>query len=70
MKLNSSAILTHLKLLGSLLKVISSCLRNLFMPVSSDCGEHAVVSIDGVPSNTITRSAKYLQTKVQFVKHR
>ena len=49
---------THLKLLGSLLKVISSCLRNLFMPVSSDCGVHALVVMEGVPSNTMTRSAR------------
>ena len=45
----------------TLLKVISSCLRNLFMPVSSDCGEHAVVSNDSVPTNKIMRSARYLE---------
>ena len=33
------------KLLGSLLKVTFSCSRNLFIPLKSDWGEFAVVSI-------------------------
>ena len=50
--------LPHLKLLGSLLNVISSCCKNLFIPVSRDWGLQALVVTDGVPSKTMTRSAK------------
>ena len=49
---------TNLKLEGSLRKVICNCSKNLFIPVSKDWGAQAFVLILGVPSNTITRSAK------------
>lgn len=47
-----------LKLFGSLLNVIPSNCKNLFIPTNKFCGEPAVASTDGEPSNTITRSAK------------
>ena len=50
----------YLKLVGSLRNVICSCSRNLFIPVNKDCGVQALVVILGVPSNTMTRSAKYV----------
>jgi hypothetical protein len=34
--------------------------RNLFIPASKFCGVCAVVFIEGEPSKTITRSAKYV----------
>ena len=53
-------LILGLKLDGSLLKVISKDFKNLFIPVRRDWGEFAVVSMDGWPSNTMTRSAKYV----------
>lgn len=50
----------YLKLFGSLLNVTDSCSKNLFIPPNSDCGECAIVLIEGSPSNTITRSARYV----------
>ena len=35
-------------------------LRNALQPVRSDCGVVAVASIEGRPSKTITRSARYV----------
>mmetsp|Transcript_6789 Transcript_6789/g.24138 ORF Transcript_6789/g.24138 Transcript_6789/m.24138 type:complete len:144 (+) Transcript_6789:520-951(+) len=32
----------------------------MFMPVSSDCGERAMQSTPGLPSYTMTRSARYV----------
>lgn len=45
---------------GSLLNVIPKSSKNLFIPFNRDCGLWAVVAKDGVPENTITRSAKYV----------
>ena len=50
---------TH-KFVGSLRKVISSDLKNLFIPVNRPSGVLAYDSIAGLPSNTITRSARYV----------
>ena len=50
----------YLKLFGSLLNVTDSCSKNLFIPPNNDCGECAIVLIEGSPSNTITRSARYV----------
>ena len=50
---------TH-KFVGSLRKVISSDLKNLFIPVNKPSGVLAYDSIAGLPSNTITRSARYV----------
>ena len=55
-----SLLILGLKLDGSLLKVISRDAKNLFIPVKRDWGELAVVSTEGFPSNTMTRSAKYV----------
>lgn len=51
-------LILGLKLFGSLLKVIPKSSKNLFIPFNKDWGECATVSKDGVPENTITRSAK------------
>lgn len=48
------------KLVGSRRKVISREARNWFMPVRSDCGGVAVAAMAGLPSKTMTRSAKYV----------
>lgn len=48
------------KLVGSRRNVISSEARNWFMPVRRDCGSVAVAAMAGLPSNTITRSARYV----------
>ena len=45
---------------GSLLNVILSDFKNMFMPVKRLCGVVARVFLDGVPSKTITLSAKYV----------
>ena len=55
-----SLLMRGLKLLGSLLNVIPSISRNLFMPETRVCGVLAMVLMEGVPSNTITRSARYV----------
>mmetsp|Transcript_12730 Transcript_12730/g.47008 ORF Transcript_12730/g.47008 Transcript_12730/m.47008 type:complete len:142 (-) Transcript_12730:1665-2090(-) len=49
-----------LKFVGSLRKVISRTRRNSFMPATSVSGACAVVSSDGVPEYTMTRSARYV----------
>mmetsp|Transcript_55696 Transcript_55696/g.136714 ORF Transcript_55696/g.136714 Transcript_55696/m.136714 type:complete len:299 (-) Transcript_55696:954-1850(-) len=48
------------KLVGSRRNVMLSCLRNVFMPLSSVCGAFAVQSMPGSPSYTITLSARYV----------
>lgn len=48
------------KLDGSLLNVMFNDSKNLFIPESRDCGVLAVVSTEGIPSNTMTRSARYV----------
>lgn len=53
-------LILGLKLLGSLLKVMPNNSKNLFIPFNKDWGLWAVVAKDGVPENTITRSAKYV----------
>lgn len=57
---DSCLLILGLKLLGSLLKVMPRSSKNLFIPASRVCGELAVVFTEGSPSNTITRSAKYV----------
>lgn len=53
-------LILGLKLFGSRRKVIPSSSKNLFIPLRSASGVCAVVSTDGLPSKTITRSAKYV----------
>ena len=48
------------KFVGSLRKVISSDFKNLFIPVNRPSGVLAYDSTAGRPSNTITRSARYV----------
>jgi hypothetical protein len=50
----SSLLILGLKLVGSLLKVILSKFKNLFIPDTRLCGEFALHLTPGTPSYTIT----------------